>query len=179
MQAGSRSWWTCKAFASRIESLTLFDELSNRYQIWELPPVLEMRNFSRCRDCLPEYQPCGQCIASHGWVQLDRCGWICSGYTNVVLSGINIVSHAVPRLRLCRVLAARTQTRSATIVSGTRPLCWAFITVENVAILTLASRWRSGTRASSPSVQVYMTLSVLGKKCKILTTNVLTARLHA
>jgi hypothetical protein len=98
MQAGIRSWWTCKAFTSWIESLTLFDELSNRYQFWELPLVLEMQNFSRCRNCLPEYQFRGQCIASHGWVQLERCGWICSSYTNVVLSDINIVSHAVPHL---------------------------------------------------------------------------------
>jgi hypothetical protein len=147
MQAGIRSWWTCKAFTSWIESLTLFDELSNRYQFWELPLVLEMQNFSRCRNCLPEYQFRGQCIASHGWVQLERCGWVCSSYTDVVLSGINIVSHAVPRLRLCRVLAARTHTRSATIVSGTRPLRWGIhyggACCNSYACITMAE-WNTG-----------------------------------
>jgi hypothetical protein len=44
--------------------------------------------------------------------------WDRSSYTNVVLGGINIGSHAVLPFRQCRVLAARTRVRSAPIASG-------------------------------------------------------------
>lgn len=66
------------------------------------------------------------------------------------------------------------------IVSGTRPLRWASLRWRRLQFLRL--HHDGGVehgRVAQAFWSKYMTLGVLGKKCKIWTTNVLTAPLHA
>lgn len=98
----------CMASTSRIESLTLLDALSNRCRIWGLPLVLEMRDLSHVENVFREPNPWTVHCPSRVVAAEAVCARFWSSYTNAVLGGINIGSHAVLSFRQCRALAART-----------------------------------------------------------------------
>jgi hypothetical protein len=98
-----------------------------------------------CRECLPENQIRGQCIASHGWVQLKRCVLGSEAVTQMLCS---VASISAPMRCVCSAGTECWQQQGLecgplgleAVTGSARPSCWASITVEQVASLAHSHR---------------------------------------